>query len=321
MVGVPLTLLELGADDDFLVAELGADRPGEIARLTELVRPEIGVITAIAPVHLERLGTLESVAREKSALVAGLCSGAPVAVLPGDSEWTPYLRSRAAGRVVTFGCCADADIGAEEIALDDAGLPRFVLRRGGERRACRLAIPGRAPVGNALAAAAVGLAAGVPLDGTIEALEAYAGMNGRGRVHRLARRDALLLDSAYNASPASVAAALETLSALAARRRVAILGDRLELGADAARFHREAGEAAARHRVDVLICVGPLSAATADAAGRAGVADVHHVASTAEAIRLVDRTLAEGDAVLVKGSHAVGLEQLVEHLKGGPQGN
>lgn len=314
LVGCPQTLLRLTPDDRYLVAELGADRPGEIERLTEILQPQLGIITAIAPAHLERFGSVEAVAREKARLIEGLVGDNPVAVIPAEGPCAGLLRERARGRVVTFGLSSNADVRADDIRLDENGLAQFALRTGRDEMVCYLNVPGRAAVLNALAAAAAALALGLGLERIVDGLESYGGMEGRGRLIRLVRRGALLLDSAYNASPASVSAALETLAALAATRRIAVLGDMLELGAESEHYHCHVGEEAARHRVDVLVCVGTLSAVTAQAASTSGVPVVHSVDGADAAFDVVNSLIREGDAILVKGSHAIGLERLVQRL-------
>lgn len=308
-IGVPLTCFQLGREHDLVVLEYAMRDPGQIAYLCRVCPPEVGVVTTIGPSHLERLGTLANVAKAKGELVQALpARGA--AILNRDDPWQEGMARRTAAEVVWYGFGAGSDVTARDVrSLGVAGM-RFRLLAPCGQVDVVLPLLGRHQVANALAAAAVGLRLGLSLEDVAQALAAVGPTEGRLRTIDLGR--ILLLDDSYNAAPNSCRAALAALADVApAERRVAVLGDMLELGSASEAGHREVGLAAARLPVRLLIGVGPSSAWTVAAAGNVAL----HVPDLATAAAVLKERLQEGDAVLVKGSRAMAMEGLTAVLR------
>jgi UDP-N-acetylmuramoyl-tripeptide--D-alanyl-D-alanine ligase len=328
-VGLPLTVLRLGPEDQAAVLEMGMYVGGEIRDLARIAQPRIGVVTAVLGVHLSRIGTIDAVENAKAELVEALPANG-VAVLNADDPRVLRMRGRTAASVLTYGFAGDAAVGAE--AVVSAGLDgmRFSLRLPGAAddeapRSVPAAIPtlGRLSVHNALAGAAVGHAAGMTPGAIVAALAGGWSAPHRGQVIRAG--EITIIDDAYNASPASVAAALELLAGLPGRH-VGVLGEMLELGDAAIEGHREVGRAAAA--VCQLLCVvGASAVGIAEGALGAGLPEdrVIRVADRDEAGERLQSALRPGDVVLVKASRAVALEVLVDGLidglAAGPSGS
>jgi UDP-N-acetylmuramoyl-tripeptide--D-alanyl-D-alanine ligase len=315
--GLPMTLLRLTPDHDVAVLEMSMYTVGEIARLAEIARPEVGVVLAVHPTHLERAGSLENIARAKAELPAALPPDG-LAVLNADDSRVAEMRHVTRAAVCTFGLDAAADVRATEIVpIGIAGTQFTLVTPWGTRRLVNRT-PGRHLVPHALAAAAVAERFAVPLDDVEAALAAGSHAAHRMEVAETAS-GAILIDDTYNASPVSVAAALDFLAetpVARGRRRLAVLGDMLELGADEERLHREIGAHAARI-VDSLVAVGERGRWIAEGARVAGLDRIAVAGDAQEAVRVVDRTLAPavGDLVLVKGSRGIGLDRTVEALR------
>ena len=313
--GVPLTLARLPAAAGFCVAELGMNHAGEIAPLARLARPHVAVITAIAAAHIGHLGSLDAIAAEKAAILAGLEPGG-TAILPADTEHLPLLRAaaRAAGvaHVVTFGADPSADVRLTAVATDGAET-RLRAVFGDETIALRLAAPGRHLALNALAALAASVALGVPAAAAARALEGFAPLAGRGARRRLALQggSALLLDESYNANGASMRAALAVLGAQPAARRIAVLGDMLELGAHGPAEHAALAPAVVA-ACDCVFACGPLMRHLC-AALPAELPARHAADAAALAAELV-AAIRPGDAVLVKGSLGSNMKLVVAAL-------
>jgi UDP-N-acetylmuramoyl-tripeptide--D-alanyl-D-alanine ligase len=316
-IGLPLTLLRLGPEHRAAVLEMGMYDGGEIADLARIARPRIGVVTAVAGVHLSRMGSLAAIEDAKAELVEALPSNG-VAVLNQDDRRVRRMADRTAARVLTYGFAGDADVCADDIASAGFSGMRFTLRlppRGGGRPV-RLAatIPslGRLSVHNALAAAAVGHAAAIDGPDIVRALAAGWAAPHRGAVHAVGR--VTLIDDAYNASPRSMVAALDMLAGLPGRR-VAVLGEMLELGKGAVVGHRDVGVAAAA-TVDLLVVVGQAARGIAAGARDAGLdpARVLEPRDREAAVDLLHKRLQPGDVVLVKASRGAELDRLVVAL-------
>jgi UDP-N-acetylmuramoyl-tripeptide--D-alanyl-D-alanine ligase len=311
-IGLPLTLLRLRPDHQAAVLEMGMYVGGEIADLAAIARPEIGVVTAVQPVHLSRIGTIEAVERAKGELVEALPPDG-VAVLNADDERVRRMAARTSARAVTYGFAADADVRAESV--ESAGLEgmRFSLVAAGEHHAATIPTLGRLAVHNALAAAAVGLAAGLDAGRVVAALAHGWSAPHRGAIVRAGA--VTIVDDAYNASPASVEAAIELLSGLPGRR-VAVLGEMLELGDGHEAGHERVGAAAAAV-VDRLVVIGQAAAGIERGARAAGLGPNQITAVDDRAVAL-DRLLAllePGDVVLVKASRGIALDLLVDDLR------
>lgn len=309
-IGVPLTLLDIDGATEAVVVELGSNSPGEIAHLTQLARPEIGVITNIHPGHLEGLFNLAGVRAEKSALLEGLC-GRQVSVLNRDDGSFASLAALAPGEVVSFGTCPEADFRATHVAptLHET---RFRLN---DERDVVLRHLGRHAVLNATAALACASLAGLPIDDTIAALAAVPPPPGRLQFRRSGALT--ILDDSYNANPGSVAAAAALISELGhAGRRVFVVGDMLELGESAPELHMAAGRSLAQAFPQLLVAVGRYAECIVRGAVEVGLPrDACHVCSDREqAADVLSSQLAAGDLVLVKASRGMALDALVSGL-------
>jgi UDP-N-acetylmuramoyl-tripeptide--D-alanyl-D-alanine ligase len=290
-IGLPMTVLEAPAGTEALVLEMGMRGPGQIAELTAMAEPDVGVITAVAPVHLELMGSIEAIAAAKAELVAGLRPGGTAIVPAGEALLDAHRRDDVT--TVTFGPGGDV----EELP---EGLEVVVTGAGGRGR---ISAHMRR---NALAALAAARAVGVDPDGLLDvALSSFRGQRIElpGGI--------VVVNDCYNANPMSMRAALDDLAASASGRRVAVLGDMLELGPDEDRFHAEIGAHARQAGVDVLVAVGPRAAHFAD-----GYGEVIALPDARAAAGAVRDLLAPGDTVLVKGSRGVGLEVVARALEG-----
>lgn len=310
-IGLPLTVLRLGPDVEALVLEMGMYVEGEIADLVRIGRPSIGVVTAVQPVHLARIGSIEAIEVEKGRLVEALPPGGS-AILNVDDDRVRAMADRTAARVVGYGFAADADVRAEAVeSLGSDGM-RFELRTPDGARLARIPGLGRHAVHNALAAAAVGGVAGIDLDAIVTGLATGSEATHRGELVRLG--EVTIIDDSYNAAPASMLAALDVLASLPGRR-IAVLGEMLELGIETEAGHLEVGRTAGRI-ADLLVVVGFDAAGIADGAREAGLGpDRIFEVDDAEAAHDVLRPrLVPGDVVLVKASRGIELDRLVAAL-------
>jgi UDP-N-acetylmuramoyl-tripeptide--D-alanyl-D-alanine ligase len=296
-IGLPLELLRAPAGTEVLVLEMGMRGPGQIAELARIAEPNIGVIVSLGPVHLEQLGSMEAIAAAKSELIAALPAGGTAVVPAGETLLAPHLREDL--NTVTFGSGGDVHLITETgpiVEIDAQGQP---IQLSVDFTQAHLR-------NNLLAAVAAAQAAGVTPAGHVD----VRFTPGRGERRQLAH-GITLIDDCYNANPMSMRASLDELAAASGtgHRRVAVLGDMLELGPDAPRYHAEIG-AHADARADVLVTVGALSEAMA--APFHG--EYHHAADAVEAAALVRELLREGDCVLVKASNGVGLRTVCDAL-------
>lgn len=318
--GLPMTLLNLKPAHEVAVLEMSMYAEGEIARLAEIAQPEVGVVLGVHPTHLERAGSLEAIARAKSELPAALPADG-LAVLNADDPRVAAMRGVTAATVRTFGIGPAADVRATEVESHGVSGTSFMFHAPWGTRRLSSATPGRHLVPHALAAAIVAEHLGVPLD------EVEAGLaHGSRAPHRMAlvaaTGGATVIDDTYNASPVSMAAALDFLAespVAPGRARYAVLGDMLELGPDEERLHREIGSRVATV-ADALVAVGERGRWIADAARAAGLDRVTTARDAEEAVAVVERELAPrvGDLLLVKGSRGVELDRLVAALVGKP---
>ena len=315
--GLPLTLARTPLDAEFCVAEIGMNHFGEIAPLARLARPHVAVITAVEKAHIGFLGSIEAIADEKAAILSGL-EPQGTAVLPADSPLLPRLREAAGdARIVTFGADASADVRLIHLAADGDGSDVSAEIHGGAVR-FRLNAPGRHMAMNALAAMAAAVhLAGVPPEmyGSVaRALASFAPVSGRGARRRIAvpGGTALLLDESYNGNPASMGAALAVLRLQPARRRIAVLGDMLELGKEGPGEHRAlAADVAAA--ADCLFACGPLMRELYDAVPEP-IRGAHDDDSAGLA-PILARAVQPGDAILIKGSLGSRMKLVVNALE------
>ena len=307
-LGLPLTLLAMPVDSEYAVLEMGAGKPGDIAYLAAIARPDIGLVNTIAPAHLERMGSLEGVAETKGALYQALPADG-VAIINADDAFAGFFEGLAGSRATLhFGLKGHVDVGATILEQRVDG-SRFLLRTPEGVAEVALPLPGRHNVANALAATAIALALDVPLATIAAGLQQVPGVAGRLRSEAMPG-GWTLVDDSYNANPGSVGAAIETL-ALAAGERWLVLGDMAELGPGARALHEGIGARAKAAGIDRLFAVGPLSVAAAAAFGAHGE---HHADKAALAASLA-RQLHAGVTCLVKGSRSAGMEQVVSALK------
>jgi UDP-N-acetylmuramoyl-tripeptide--D-alanyl-D-alanine ligase len=310
--GLPLTLLKLTALHRAAALELGTNRPGEIAALAEIARPSIAAVTTVSSAHTEFLGSLDGVQREKSALVRAIPAGGAV-VLNADDPRVLAMGSASPAPVWTFSARGEADIRAAGEISDTPEGVRFVLETSGGHRAVRLRFAGRHNVTNALAAAGVGMALGLPLERIAEGLEAARPAKGRCVWRRAGTLR--ILDDTYNANPVSVGAALDTLGATAGgMRRVVVLGDMLELGAISEAEHRAMGRAVAESGAAEFVGLGRSCRTAVEAAREAGLSESHHAETFEDTVAHLLKRLAPGDAVLIKGSRGMRMERVVDAL-------
>ncbi len=307
-IGLPLTLFELDARHRYAVLEMGANHPGEIADLSRIAAPRVGVITQCAPAHLEGFGDVASVARSKGEIIEALPPEG-VAVFNADDDWAGLWQELAGSRrLLRFGLNAPAEISARELSCGPRGSEFLLLTPQGEI-AVTLPLAGRHNVMNALAAAAAALAVGLPPETIRAGLASVGGVPGRLQFRPAALQGITLIDDSYNANPGSLGAAIEVLTAQPGRP-ILVLGEMGELGPESARWHREAGERAREAGIAALYGCGAMVAEAVAAFGAGG----HVCRDREELIALLRRALRPGDVVLIKGSRSQHMERVVEAL-------
>ena len=318
--GVPLTLARLPQDAVFAVSEIGMNSPGEIRPLTAMARPLAAIITTVEPVHLEFFPSVAAIADAKAEVFSGLVPGG-TAIINIDNAQAERLKAHAmaspAGRVVTFGTSEKAEIRLAALKEDESGSD-VVIDIFGRRLSCRIGMPGRHIAMNMLAVLAGVQALGADIDAALGALRTLVPPEGRGA--RIALHppggEAVLIDESYNANPASMRAMLANLALLSpgpGGRRVAVLGDMLELGPESPRFHAELLEPIARAQVDLVHASGPMMRHLYEAlpSSRRG----HYAATSAELEPAVVEALQAGDIVAVKGSLGSRMGRIVQALR------
>jgi UDP-N-acetylmuramoyl-tripeptide--D-alanyl-D-alanine ligase len=296
-IGLPLALLAAAADTEVLVLEMAMRGAGQIAELTAIAEPDVGVIVNVGPVHLELLGSLEAIAAAKAELIAGLASGSTIVVPVEDPLLAPHLRADL--KTISFG--ERADVTLEQVLSDGSVL----IRAHGRELELQPSFSQAHNLRNLLAATAAALALGLDPGGPLHVR--FSALRGE----RLELADGVIvINDCYNANPMSMRAAIDDLAKTAPARRVAVLGDMLELGPESPRLHREIGLYAAEQGLDVLVTVGPLAAEMrSEFEGES-----YAVGDAGAAAELLQTLLGTGDTVLVKGSRGVGLERVAEAL-------
>lgn len=312
-IGLPLTLLGLTAEHKAAVVELGISEAGEMERLVEIAKPDVAVITNIGRAHLATLGTVEGVAMAKGPLFTNLKPDAVKAVNLDDERVVRLANGK--GRMVTFSMTKPADVRVKEYVVDaSSGSIRVVYDVMGSPVEARLMTPSEAAVINGAAAIAATLPLGASVDDIRAGLESFTQIHGRMNVVRAG--GVTILDDTYNANPTAMASALRTLKA-AGGRKVAVLGEMLELGRSALVEHHDIGRLAGELGIDVVVAIGRMADEVTDGAHLAGMTSgrLHGFKDKKEAIAGLRFIIKEGDTVLVKGSRGAALEEIVDWMK------
>ena len=317
-LGVPQTLFRLHTRHQGAVIEMGVDNVGQTTRLCEIATPTIGIITNIGPDHLEFFGSMDVSAQAKGELLDRLQADG-TAILNADDSYYDYLAARARCRVVSFGLSVNADVRATNVTSDERDGTNFQLVLPGKvrRTNVHIQVQGEHNVANALAAAAVGTVLGFPGSTIAQGLSKFRPAAMRSQVS-VSRGVKLIIDC-YNANPASMTAAVQLLAKVRAKgKKIAVLGDMLELGPKAAQMHEEVGGFVARHRVDRLVACGALGRSLAKGAREAGQDSSHimEVSDAQSAAETVKAIVKPGDVVLIKASRGMKLELVADALQG-----
>ena len=315
-LGVPLTILRAGAETDVLVVEMGMRGVGQIARLAQIARPTVALITNVGTSHIEVLGSQEALVRAKGELVEALAPDG-AAFLNGDDVYSEALAAMSEAPVIRYGLSARCEVRADNIELDGESHASFDLVSDGRAVGhVRLSVPGRHNVYNALAAASVALHVGLPPQPIADGL-AHASLTAMRLQVFTSASGVIVVNDAYNANPVSMKAAVETLADMKTEgSRVAVLGDMAELGSLTELAHFRIGEQVAAAAINTLVTVGERARRIAEGAQAAGMpaASIRRCASAAEAVELLGELLRAGDVVLVKASRVMGLESVVEGI-------
>jgi len=309
--GLPLMLLKLEPEHDVAVIEMGMSHAGEIAALAKIAQPEIGVVTCVAPVHLEFFNSVAEIARAKYELIQSLPASG-TAVLNTDDDYVSQFGRDFRGKVITFGLSASADVRAENVAsLGPAG-SSFDLVAGGCREKATLNLVGTHNVYNALAAIAVALERGFTPSEAVTALSSLAPADKRGQVLQLG--NITVINDCYNSNPRALDSMVDALAAMPAKRRIVIAGEMLELGPAGEEMHRCSGQHMAERGIDLLVGVRGLAKAMVDSARSSGMR-AEFVNTPDEAGEWLARETRDGDVVLLKASRGVKLERALERFK------
>jgi UDP-N-acetylmuramoyl-tripeptide--D-alanyl-D-alanine ligase len=309
--GLPLMLLKLEPEHEVAVIEMGMSHAGEIRALAKIAQPEIGVVTNVAPVHLEFFDSLAGIARAKYELIESLPANG-TAVLNVDDEYVSQFGRNFKGKVITYGMSATADIRPENVQTRGAEGSEFDVVIAGSREHARLPLVGEHNILNALAAVAVGLARGLSPAEAVGALATLSPPDKRGQVVQLG--NITVINDCYNSNPKALRAMVDALAAMKAGRRIVVAGEMLELGPAGEEMHRAAGQHAAEKKIDVLIGVRGLAQAMVDSARQAGL-KAEFAATPEEAGEWLSRETRDGDVVLLKASRGVKLEKALETWK------
>ena len=314
-LGLALSLLKLQPGHEAAVLEMGTSSPGEIRELTRIAPPDIAVITNVNPVHLEFFHSLEAIASAKKEILDGAKEDA-TAVLNGGDPFVQKIAQEWRGRRLSFGFSPACDIRASGIRKLGADGMTFELHLEGRAKRVRFPFFYEEYLSNLLAAVGAGHALSLPFEAMVDEIPRLTPFSGRGGLIQL-DHGLQLIDDSYNSNPKALEAALKGLASLPAERRVAVLGDMLELGPAEADFHRQAGRQVAADGWDLLLAVGPLARHIAEGAVAAGLprARVLTFTTSDEAARSISTLIEDGDLILVKGSRGIKIERVVERLK------
>ncbi|MFZ0295859.1 MAG: UDP-N-acetylmuramoyl-tripeptide--D-alanyl-D-alanine ligase [Candidatus Sulfotelmatobacter sp.] len=306
--GLPLMLLKLEPEHHLAVIEMGMSHAGEIRALAKIAQPEIGVVTNVAPVHLEFFDSLAGIARAKYELIESLPASG-TAVLNADDEYVSQFGRNFKGKVLLYGTHENSQVRAEKIQSKGADGTEFDVAVGSARERAVVPLVGEHNVLNALAAVAVGLESGLNLSQAVVALATLAPAEKRGQVLHMG--NIAVINDCYNSNPKALEAMVDALTAVHAKRRIVIAGEMLELGPAGEQMHRSAGRYIAEKKIDLLIGVRGLAESMVDAARQAGVQS-EFLTSPEQAGEWLARETRDGDVVLLKASRGVKLEKALE---------
>ncbi len=317
LIGLPLSILGLEPDHELAVLEMGMNEVGEIARLTRIAGPDIGVITNVASAHLEGLNDLEGVAAAKGELLREM-STRSTAILNGDDEFTRGLASTFKGQTVTFGLSPANRVRVEDIRRVGSSAQSFAIRIDGERVPATIHLPGVHNVLNALAGAAIAWRVSLPGELIARGLEEFRPLKGRFQILEL-KGGIRVIDDTYNSNPSSLGAAIQTIEGLKEKGQglVVGLGEMLELGVDTPQYHFDAGKRIAVMGTRFLAVLGEHGHQVIEGAQKEGMVpeQTFHASDHAEMIEAIKANVREGDIVFLKGSRRIGLEKVVDGLK------
>jgi UDP-N-acetylmuramoyl-tripeptide--D-alanyl-D-alanine ligase len=309
--GMPLQLLRLEPEHEVAVIEIGMSHAGEITALSALAQPNIGVVTNVAPVHLEFFDSIADIARAKYELIASLPSGG-TAVLNSEDEYVSQFGRDFRGKVVMFGIHKPADVCAENVVTRGEHGSEFDVSIGGLHERATLPLVGEHNILNALAAVAVAVELGIQPSTAVASLATISPADKRGEVVQL--NGATIVNDCYNSNPKALRAMVDALVSLPAKRRIVVAGEMLELGSTGGVLHRECGEYIASRNIDMLLGVRGLASSMVEAARAKGM-KASFVTTPEDAGEWLAREIREGDAVLFKASRGVRLEKALETLK------
>jgi len=310
--GMPLQLLKLEPEHELAVIEMGMSHAGEITELAGLAQPNCGVVTLVAPVHLEFFDSIAGIARAKYELIESLPSGG-TAVLNADDDYVSQFGRDFHGKVITFGVHKPADVSAREIESRGPIGSAFDIVVDGKQAHARLPLLGEHNIYNALAAVAVGLEYGVPLADAVESLATLSAGDKRGEL--LSFAGATIINDCYNSNPRALDSMVRSLAQVPAQRHIVVAGEMLELGPAGEAMHRECGRHMANGGIDVLLGVRGLAKAMVEGASAAGMR-AEFVDRPEDAGEWLRREINAGDVVLLKASRGVRLERALESWMG-----
>jgi len=314
-LGLALSLLKIREDHQVAILEMATSAPCEIKALTQIAPPDISVITNINPVHLQFFKSLENIAQAKKEILEGTKNGG-IAVLNGDDPLVRKIGEDWKGEKIAFGLSSKCDIQARNIKKIGFEGMLFELRYGEKKDTLHFPFFYKSPLYNLLAALGVAYAFSLPLEDIVSQIDDLKPFSMRGTLIHL-RRNIKLIDDSYNSNPKALEEVLKGLSSLPSKRRIAVLGDMLELGEKESQFHIQAGKQVVKWGWDILVTVGSLSQKMGEGALSSGMRQnrIFSFENSEEAAEKIEALLEEGDLVLVKGSRAIKIEKIVQKLR------
>ncbi len=309
-IGVPLTLLGINENHKAAVVEIGMRGLGQIENLAKYVQPTIGIVTNVNETHIELLGSIENISKAKGELVEAIPEGGTVILNADDKNVAAMKKLAKPGvKIFTYGIDNPADLTADNILID-AYSTEFNVKYGEKILNFEIPIIGRHNVSNALAAIAAGLTLNLSLE---EIRNGFASLATTKMRFEVIRRDGIVIvNDAYNASPASMRASIQTVAEIYDGRKIAVLGDMLELGKISEKVHRDIGEEVAKNNFDILITIGELGKFIAAGAEEAGLKNIFMTSTHEEAAKKIISVMQEGDTILFKASHGMHMEKIIE---------